>query len=334
MVARSMGKVKYGGVVFAALLAMSATSLAQSDTTRAAARDLGVEGVEAYQAGRYDEANDKLNRAFDILRVPSLGLWSARALVKVGKLVEASERYLNATRLDATKGDGAVQKRAQADAAKEQEALGPRIPALTLSIVGTVKSPLVTLDGTPVQPALFGVRQPSDPGKHQIEARDGNRVVRREVTLEESQRLAVALDFANATVEGPVEPPAAVTAPPVVAPISEPPADRASTGVPAGVWVGVAVAGAGLITGGVSAGLAVKKKSDLGCPDDHCAPSQSSDVHSVNQLRTVSTIGFIVGGVGAGTAAVFWFARPKEAAQTGWVSPWVGIAAAGVRGAF
>jgi hypothetical protein len=120
-----MGLVRSGLWVWAALC-LPAAAWGQSDATRGAARDLGADGVEDYQAGKYGEASEKLGRAFEILRVPSLGLWSARALAKEGKLVEASERYLDVSRLDATKGDTAVQKQAQAEAASEREALQPR----------------------------------------------------------------------------------------------------------------------------------------------------------------------------------------------------------------
>ncbi|HEY4159182.1 MAG TPA: tetratricopeptide repeat protein, partial [Polyangiaceae bacterium] len=66
---------------------------AVDDATRSAARNLASAGVQAYQANDYPAARDKLERAYQVLRAPSLGLWSARALVKVGALVEAGERY-------------------------------------------------------------------------------------------------------------------------------------------------------------------------------------------------------------------------------------------------
>ena len=71
---------------------------------------LGYEGVAAYQKGDYVSARDKLERAYRVVRAPSLGLWSARALEKSGKLVEASERYLEVTRLEVKAGEAAVQQ--------------------------------------------------------------------------------------------------------------------------------------------------------------------------------------------------------------------------------
>jgi hypothetical protein len=335
-----MGIVGKGSLVVAALL-LPAQALAQSDATRAAARDLGSEGVEDFQAGNYAAASTKLEKAFNILRAPSLGLWSARALAKTGKLVEASERYLAVTRLDATKGDRAVQKKAQADAVAERDALQPRIPALTLEVTGAGGEVAVTLDGAPIEAALFGVRQPANPGKHVGEARQGSRVVRGEVTLNEGQRLSLTLDFAHATLAsgaGAAAPPA--SAPPSSAAPSAPapaprvtPAETSGAPVPVGVWVGAGLAGAGVLAGGISAGLAAKKKSDLSCPNDRCTAAQRDDVSSYNGLRTVSTIGFVTAGVGAAVAGVFWFTRPHGTEQA-YVSPYIGLGAAGVAGAF
>jgi hypothetical protein len=329
-----MGSARRGVVVIGLMLAVPRGAFAQSDAARAAARDLGAEGVEAFQAGDFPTASAKLSQAFDILKVPSLGLWSARALVKEGKLVEASERYLSVSRLDASKGEAKVQRQAQADAAKERDALQPRIAGLTLGVKGGSSNATVTLDDAPVAAALFGVRQPANPGKHRLEARDNDRVVQREISLTEGQRLDVVLDFGDA-VTVPGAKPAAPAAPaPTTAPTAPPPPAASSSGVPAGVWVGVAITGAGLLTGGVGAVLAAKKKDSLGCPADQCKASQRGDVDVYNQLRTVSTIGFVVAGVGAVTTGVFWFTRPREPERAARITPWLGVGSAGVRGIF
>jgi len=343
-----MGTLR-SGAWLAGVLLFPAQALGQSDATRAAARDLGAEGVEDFQAGNYAAASDKLGRAFNILRVPSLGLWSARALAKSGKLVEASERYLNVTRLDASKGDAAVQKQAQADAVAERDALQPRIPGLTLDVKGNAGDAVVSLDGAPVEPALFGVRLPANPGKHVAEARQAALLVRREVTLSEGQRLNLTLDFSTATA-APAGPPATASAAPAqpaaaAAPApatpgpqplgpAAPPADSGAASVPAGVWVGVGIAGVGVAVGGITAVLASKKKSDLNCAGDHCLPSQQSDVDGYNRLLTMSTIGFISAGAGVALAGVFWFTRPRETERAAYMTPWVGLGAAGVKGAF
>src|SRR5262245_16171888 len=77
---------------------VSADEVASDDATRAAARQLGEEGVEAYWAGDNEQAHAKLERAYQLFSAPTLALWSARACVRVGRWVEAAERYREVTR--------------------------------------------------------------------------------------------------------------------------------------------------------------------------------------------------------------------------------------------
>src|SRR6516164_5582103 len=107
---------------------------------RALARQLGNAGVDAFQAGDFVAASEKLEKAYAILKAPSLGLWSARALKAIGKHIEASERYLEVTRLDAAGGDVSVQRKAQLDASLELDALRPKIPSLSIRLQGATVS--------------------------------------------------------------------------------------------------------------------------------------------------------------------------------------------------
>lgn len=68
--------------------------------------------------------------------MPTLGLWSARALKASGNYVQAAERYLEVTRLEVSGGDVALQKRALVDAATELEALRPKIRSLIIEVKG------------------------------------------------------------------------------------------------------------------------------------------------------------------------------------------------------
>jgi hypothetical protein len=115
------------GVTLLVVLGFSSAARAQAvdDGSRAVARSLGTTGVEAYRAGDYATANDKLDKAYQILQAPSLGLWSARALVKLNRLVKAAERYREVTRLPVSSGDTAVQKQARSMASP----FGPKVSA-------------------------------------------------------------------------------------------------------------------------------------------------------------------------------------------------------------
>src|SRR5688500_9280472 len=96
----------------AALWSTGAGAQTPESASVSAARALGTSGVEAYLDSRYEQATDELEKAYAILRVPSLALWSGRALEKRGRLVEAAERYAEAADLQFPTGDAQVQKQA------------------------------------------------------------------------------------------------------------------------------------------------------------------------------------------------------------------------------
>jgi hypothetical protein len=292
----------------AACLMLSAPAPAPAQdadpSVTSAARQIGFEGVQAYEAGRYEEALDKLQRAYDLVKVPTFGLWSARSLVKLGRLVAASERYLEVTRIQLAPDARDIQKKAQADARTELDALKPRIPSVTIAVAGAPNASVrVTMDGKQVPNALLGVKAPVDPGKHVIEARVGERVEQREVTVAEGASETVRIDLpAAAGATGPAPGATATTAPTSTAPA--PSAARGGAS-PAFTIAAVAIGGGGLALGAITGALAVGKRSDLedsgDCRDDQCLPAAHDEVDSLDVLRLVSTIGFIVGGAGIAT---------------------------------
>ena len=92
-----------------------------------------------------------------MLRVPSLGLWSARALAKLGKLVEAEARYLEVIRLPTSVGDEAIQEQARQDARNERAELARRIPSVLVRIEGAPAAEVaVTIDGAPLTGSAVG----------------------------------------------------------------------------------------------------------------------------------------------------------------------------------
>jgi hypothetical protein len=307
------------------LLGTTSIARAQSvdDATRAAARSLGTTGVSAYQAGDYETAHDKLEKAYQVLKAPSLGLWSARALAKVGKLVEAGERYTEVTRLSISGGDVVVQKQAQADAQSELDALVPQIPTIVLQIEGADASAVtLTLDGQPLSSVLVGENRPVNPGPHHVEGTLGSARVTQDVTVAVGQRAPVLLHFEpRAAGSGPT--PGASSAPAANQPQSgaSPPTPTSATSAGAAAlttrprsplntvgWVTVGVGGAavavGAITGALAAGKEADIKSNRACSNLHCLPSETDAVNSYNSLRTLSSIGFIAGGVLAATGVV------------------------------
>jgi len=307
-------------MVVAAVLSAAPSAWAQADdATRSAARTLGYEGINEYQAGNYPSAADKLDRAYRALKVPSLGLWSGRAFEKTGRLVAASERLLEVTRLDPKTGsDVDVQKKAQADAQTEQAVLQLRIPYLVIELTGAgAAGATVTVNGTAIPSALIGVKRPVDPGSVAVQAQNGDATAANTVVMAEGETKTVSLELglgAGAT---------ATAAPPPAGNEGAPPSahDEKEGGGSGRRVIGWAVFGtgaAGLVVGAVTGGLAMSSKSSMkGCEGNACPESERDNVESYNQLRTISTIGFIAGGALAAGGLALVLTAPKSTAQAG-----------------
>ncbi|HEY2407234.1 MAG TPA: hypothetical protein VGI10_14590 [Polyangiaceae bacterium] len=260
--------------------------------TRAAARNLGVGGVQAYQAGDYATATNKLEAAYAVLHAPSLGLWSARALFKTGKWIEARERYLEVTRLSPKSGDEAVQRQAQADAQSEGDALAAKIPSIVVQLEGAEPAEVnVTVDGSLLGTSLIGQPRPVNPGAHKIAGVRGSEHVETDVSANEGEHPSTLLRFARAGVALAPQSPA----PGAVGP-SAPPRAHASMQRTLG-WAAVGLGAAGVAAGAVTGALVFSKKSSLDCANDHCQYSDKDKVDGYNSLRTVSTVSFVAGGV-------------------------------------
>jgi hypothetical protein len=281
-----------------ALYLCTVTAVAEDDAaTRQAARKLAEDGVAALQNGDTATAVQKLEKAHQMLKVPSVALWSARALIKRGQLVEAAERLRDAQRLPGS-GDAAVQEQARRDAEHELAELTPRIPSLVISVENAEPQAVnVTLDGAVVPAALLGEERPVNPGAHRVEAARGAQRTSVEVTLGEAEHKEAKLGF-----EAPTAPSSAPKQAPPQALAARAPQSHTLA------YVALGVGGAGLLLGGVTGALALGKKSSLdddpACKDGQCTYAVQDDVSSLRTFRTVSTIGFVAGGALAATGIV------------------------------
>jgi hypothetical protein len=298
------------------------------------ARTLGYAGVEAYQAGDYVAAEESLSRAFSLLRVPSLGLWSARALVRLGKLVEAEARYREATSIEVAVGDAEIQRKARAEAEREREALLPRMPALTIALEGAAAAEVVVwLDGKVLAESELGARIAVNPGNRLVVGRRGTEQTQAVVRIVEGAALTATLRFAaqpardaasTAVVSAP--PPAAasaVSAPQVAVAPAPPPERDVSPSSPLRTtgWVLVGVGGTSLVAAGIAGIVAAGKRDSFerACPDDTCPRNLSGaardDAETYNTLVTLSTLGWIAGGVLAASGAVLIITQPDPRSQ-------------------
>jgi hypothetical protein len=315
------------GVVVGVLSSSPCFAQGVDDATRRAARELGASGVEAFQEGQFVKASDKLDRAYRVLKVPSLGLWSARALAKINKLVEAAERYAEVTRLGASSGDEQVQRQAKHDAEIELAQLSPQIPNIVVTVKGAdADATSVQIDGATMSSALIGENRPVNPGRHTVQGSSASKSVKVTVEVALGETKPALLDLAsapsNATAPVGAAAPVPVAQPVTVDTTSPAPSDRAAGGSSRRTlgFVALGVGGAGLVLGGVAGALALGKKGDIddspNCRENQCLPSEQDTVDGYRTWRTVSSIGLIGGAVLAAAGATLVLTAPSGVPAT------------------
>lgn len=305
------------------------------DQTRSAARALTEQGLKLFDAGDYAKALDNLLRADELVRLPTTGLNLARTYAKLGKYVEASEKYLAIGKLSLDASAAPAQRKAQETAELERRAVVQKIASIEVVVDPPNSEAVVSLDGIVVPKALIGVARPTNPGSHRIEVVMGSERISKEISLLEGGSGRIVLPLPG-TTKGP---PVAVAAP--TAPATEGPTPSAAaapsasatggpsvpaTGVstnampPAGEpqkfdeprrssWLTITggiltgLGGAGLVTAGAF-GLMTQSSVDelVACTDaPTCTRSDQVALHDTATSRQRNA--FITLGVGAGLAA-------------------------------
>lgn len=296
--------------------------------TRQAARKLADEGQKLFDQGDFKGALEKFTLADSLVSAPPLNLMAARCLSKLGRLVEASERYLDVVRvkLDPIKAPGA-HKKAQVDAVKEHQELVPKIPSIEIRVDGQLGDDgKVTVDGSDLPPALIGQKRPIDPGKHEIIAKRFDTSVKREINVAERETALVTLKL-----------------PPLPVKLVPNPSGGTQRML---AWVGFGLGAGGLLAGGINGVVALSMQSSLieKCPNKQCPPEAHGDVDTFHIETAASTVGFIVGAVGAAAGAALYFTAPpkfipepqKSGKDVAISAPriWIGFMSAGLKGDF
>jgi hypothetical protein len=314
----------------------------------AAARALGIQGIQLADAGNCKAAMEKLSRAEALYHAPTILGRLGECQVQVGQVVLGTENLNRVVREQLAPNAPKAFRDAQERARGVLNSALPKIARLTVSVEPAEAKPQVTVSGATIPAALIGAERPTDPGTHEVVvSAPGYLEQRRSVTLAEggSQEIAVRLEKdPNAVVETPTQPSAVTgdTASPVA---SDPAVDAGTKRSNTLAYVALGVGGAGLLLGGVTGVLALGKKSDLqGCDGTRCPESQRDTLDSANSMATLSTVGFGVGIVGVGLGVVLLVTNSGSAsapasralAKSGGVNlePFIGIDRAGVRGRF
>jgi hypothetical protein len=315
------------GVAFSVVA--SRPAFAQSDADRATARSLGVDGEGALDRKDYKTAEDHFRRADSLVHAPTLELGLARSLAGLGRFVEAQETYNRIVREGVPPTAPDAFKRALADAKKEVDAVGPKIGGVTIVVHGAagndVPNVKVDLDGAAVSTASLGVRRSVDPGTHTLKVSgDGYKAAELHFDIPPGgsidEPVTLEVDTTAATAGGPPVAPLPVTPEPAAASSGH----GARSVLP---WVAFGVGAVGLGLGAVTGFMAMDEHSTLAneCSGTECDtttnPKSANDLDTYHTLATLSTVGFIVGGVGVAAGVVLLLTQPKNESAPSVTSP-------------
>jgi hypothetical protein len=330
-----MGRPSTLALLLSFALLSTAAFAEPSAGDRATARTLAQEGQQALEGKNYPVAVDKFSRADALVHAPTLLLGLARAQVGLGRLVEAQENYNRIIRDGVASNAPHSWAKALEDATKEVAAIPARVPWVTITVLGPT-NPEVIIDSTPIPTASLGVKRPVNPGSHTVRvSAEGYVPSEKSITLSEGQTTTVNIELEQVATDS--------------AQVAKKGSVGADTTSPSGpdtrkivAFSALGLGGAGVIAGTITGILALRKHDQIkkACNNgSQCDVNlnQASAIDSYHTVANISTVSFIVGGVGAAAGVVLLLTQPKETAQTAkgaHVTPYIGVGTAGVTGTF
>jgi hypothetical protein len=292
----------------------------------AAARTLAVEGVKLAQAGKCDEAVDKLERAEKLHHAPIVLANLGECRVSQGRLVEGTEMLRRVLREPLPDHPTPALTKAYEHAQTTLDAAAPKIGKLVISVSAQGEAqPVVNVDGESVSSALLGAERPTDPGEHAVEATAvGYLKATAKVSLGEGEKKSVKLELERdpsyvapvAAVEESPRPAVVESAQPASKPVldnssvSEESAPRVHESPNhTAAYVSWIIGGAALAVGGGFGIAAMSAKNDLDkvCTGNSCPPDAHDKLDAAKRNGTIATIGFGVGAAGIALGTVFFF---------------------------
>jgi hypothetical protein len=311
-----------------ALLPVTAWAEA-TEADRATARALALEGHAALQKKDYATATDRFARADALVHAPTLVVDWARALQGLGRFVEAHEKYELVLREGVPPDSPKSWVRALEEAKKELDALKPRLAWVTV-VLKDPPDATVKIDGTVIPPAAVGVKRAADPGFPEVSAsREGYEPFTQTITVGPGEEKSIEVSLRKL--------PERVVARPtgdVYRPRQKSDTRRVMT------YVAFGVGAAGLVTGGITGGLFLRKRADLSdeCEGLKCRRESGKKIETYRSFGTASAVGMAVGVAGLGAGLVMLLTEPKaeETASNAKlrVRPLIGLGVLGAEGTF
>lgn len=321
-------ELPWSRALLAAVLFASSPALAQQGGNAASAQALFDDGKTLMKAGRYDEACPKLEESQRL--DPGGG-----TLVALGLCYEGQGRTATAwAEWNLALSDSRSTRRADREklAIEHIHELESKLPRVRVVVQAKVDGLEVRRDGVPLDEALWGTAVPVDPGEHRFDARATGRTPWHAVVVVRAAASTLDVPVPALDVESAPPPPVETSAPvplprvPEVAPppsaVSSPPPPPpapASNGLRP--WSYVA-GGVGLVALAVGSGFGLSASSSWSnahgqCPNNRCtSESAVNEGVSAGHSADVSTVLFVVGGVGIATGVVLYLLSGSHAAAS------------------
>jgi hypothetical protein len=308
--------------LFAGLLFISPVVHAQSLADRETARGLMDDGDKKRDGGDLKGALQSYEKADALMKVPTTAIEVARTQIALGLLLEARETLNRIQKMPPKAGEPAPFAVARKTAGSMNDDLAGRIPSVLIVPANTEpgQPATITFDGEDIPPAAQSVPRKVNPGNHSITVKSGTLEKKVDITVAEKETKTVNVDLKDQPKTPPPPPP--------------PPPPPQKEGIGTGkilMFGGFGLAAVGIGVGAVTGLMSMSKTSDLKdtkCKNNKCQPGTQGDIDSATTLGNISTIGFIVGGVGAGLGVVGIILNGKEAKAKEDAAPAAGASAA------
>jgi hypothetical protein len=242
--------------------------------------------------GAVNEACAKLEESLRLDRGIGTMLYLAECWQRAGRTASAWAQFREAADVAGKEGDP------RAKIAREHaERLAPTLSTLTIRVAVPAPGLEIVRDGRAVGRALWGTDVPIDPGEHLVRATaagfkawDGRVSVR-----PDADHAVLQVPPLEELPRGPAEPPPTVTT------------TRTWQRV---LGAGLAAVGVGGIVVGTAYGLSAIKKNDRAdfhCGNLGCDPEGIDAGDQARRQSTISTIGFVAGGVFLAAGVIVFF---------------------------
>jgi hypothetical protein len=301
-------------------LHLSSESGAQAQSVNAVAEQLFRDGRALLEAGKVDDACDKL--AASLRLSPALGtqLNLALCLERQGRTATAWSMFADVESAALRSGDPARARLAQ----HHEAVLAGKLKKVVIEVPSPPAGMLVKLDGNVLPSGALGTEIPLDPGSHNLTVTAPGRKTWEQTNMElgpSATTVHVRVELEEPPPPPPAETPAPVVAapPPLIEPVAPPAVPEAAGGAdptnPARTTadaasaaqtkrtIGFATGGAGILALGLGTYYAITAATRKS--DESKYPAGSADQRTVSdQAKTAETWAYLFGGVGvAATAA-------------------------------